>query len=292
MNVIQSNTYVAKKSLYTLVTGILIIFSFTGLSGQVQFKLEKLSDGETFQVSLVPMKSWASPMNITSTAQVTLKVPTNSFEITELVSLQPDVNWEYNSKSISPNEAPQFDYLSIGLSSMGTKQLHYEEGINVPLFTFKNAEICQGSIELMGTNDPFKSPNSRRANVGNSITVFGAKGEAYQQGFAGKVIPCQTEVNVQASTPSPQLESKPKVYPNPAVNQVFVEMQWVATSTEAELVILDFNGREISKQAVQLDKGANKIDLNVKHLPSGIFTIELRDQDQTTVLDRFVKQNR
>lgn len=291
MNVIQNNTYLARKPLFTLLTGILIIYSFTGLSAQVQFKLEKLADGETFQVSLVPKKSWASPMNITSTAQVTLKVPTNSFEITELVSAHPDVNWEYNSKSIAPNESPQFDYLSIGLSSMGTKQLHYEEGIVVPLFTFKNADICQGSIELMGNNDPFKSPNSRRANVGNSITIFGAKGEAYQSDLSPKAIPCTVQAPLTANK-AKTLEVKPTVYPNPAIDQVFVEMQWTKNATEGELVLLDFNGREVARQPIQLEKGANKIDVNVKNLPSGLFTIELRHQEEGMILDRFVKQNR
>lgn len=291
MNVNQNNTYIAKKPVFTLLTGILIIFSFTGLSAQVQFKLEKLSDGETFQVSMMPMKTWASPMNITSTAQVTLKVPTNSFEISELVSLQPEVNWEYNSKSISPDEAPQYDYLSIGLASMGTKQLHYKEGIAVPLFTFKNADICQGSIQLMNSDDPFKTPNSKRANVGNSITVFGAQGEAFQREFSSKVIPCNEEVPLPLTKATP-VETKPTVYPNPAINQVFVEMEWLQTSTEGEMVILDMNGREVGKQTVNLEKGDNKMDLNVKNLPSGLFSIELRYQDQTMVLDRFVKQNR
>ncbi len=291
MNVNQNNTYIARKPFFALLTGILI-FSITGLSGQVQFKLDKLSDGETYQVSLVPMKTWASPMNITSTAQVTLKVPTNSFEISELVSVQPDVNWEYNSKSVSPDEAPQYDYLSIGLSSMGTKQLHYKKGVAVPLFTFKNGDICQGSIQLMSSNDPFKTPNSKRANVGNSITVFGAKGEAFQRDFSSKVIPCNTEVPLQVTKPAALVETKPSVYPNPAINQVFVEMQWQHVSTEGEMVILDMNGREVSKQTVNLQKGKNKMDLNVKNLPSGLFSIELRYQDQTMVLDRFVKQNR
>ena len=143
----------------------------------------------------------------------------------------------------------------------------------------------------MNSNDPFKTPNSKRANVGNSITVFGAKGEAYQENFSSKVIPCHTEVSLSGTKTIP-VEMKPTVYPNPAINQVFVEMQWLQAATEGEMVILDMNGREVSKQTVNLKKGNNKMDLDVKNLPSGLFSIELKYQDQILVLDRFVKHNR
>jgi len=285
-----SNTFY-KTPLCHLVTAILIVFSCSAVSGQVSFKLAKLADGETFCVSLIPQKSWSSPMNITSTAQVTIKVPTNSFEVEDLVSMHADVSWEYNSKSIAPMESAQFDYLSFGLSSMGTKQLEYQEGVEMPLFTFKNAKICQGSIELMSNSDPFKSPNSKRANVGNSITIFGAKGEAYVGNHSKNVIPCQTELMVGAAV-STQLETAPIVYPNPAINEVFVDLNWLEAATEGHFIIKDINGRSVGQKAVQLATGFNKIDLNVKGLAGGIFVIEFQHEDQTLVLERFVKQNR
>lgn len=290
MNMLLSNTFY-KTPLYQLVTGILIMFSCASLNAQVEFKLAKLADGETFCVSLIPQKSWSSPMNITSTAQVTIKVPTNSFEVQDLVSMHADITWEYNSKSIAPTEAAQFDYLSFGLSSMGTKQLEYQEGVEIPLFTFKNAKICQGGIELMSNNDPFKSPNSRRANVGNSITIFGAKGEAYVGNRSQKAIPCQTELALEAEA-NTLLNTAPVVYPNPAINEVFVDLNWLEAATEGTFIIKDINGRTVGQKAVQLESGFNKVGLNVKDLSGGIFMIEFQHQDQTLVLERFVKQNR
>jgi len=285
-----SNTFY-KTPLYQLFTAALIMFSCFSLNGQVSFKLAKLADGETFCVSLIPQKSWSSPMNITSTAQVTIKVPTNSFEVENLVSMHADIAWEYNSKSTAPMESAEFDYLSFGLSSMGTKQLEYQEGVEIPLFTFKNAKICQGSIELMSNDDPFKSPNSRRANVGNSITVFGAKGEAYVGNHSKNVIPCQTELSLDAET-STQLETAPIVYPNPAINDVFVNLNWLEEARDGHFVIKDISGRTVGKKAVQLESGFNKVGLNVKDLSGGIFLIEFQHQEQTLLLERFVKQNR
>jgi len=220
-----------------------------------------------------------------------IKVPTNSFEVEDLVSLNSDITWEYNSKSTAPMESTQFDYLSFGLSSMGTKQIEYQEGIEIPLFTFKNAKICQGSIELMSNDDPFKSPNSRRANVGNSITIFGAKGEAYVGNYSNKAIPCQMDLTLDGAA-STQLETSPIVYPNPAINEVFVDLNWLEIATEGHFVIKDINGRTVGKKAVQLERGFNKVGLNVKDLSGGIFVIEFQHQEQTLVLERFVKQNR
>lgn len=290
MNMLLSNTFY-KTPLCHLFTAALIVFSSFSLNGQVSFKLAKLADGETFCVSLIPQKSWSAPMNITSTAQVTIKVPTNSFEVEDLVSLNSDITWEYNSKSTAPMESTQFDYLSFGLSSMGTKQIEYQEGIEIPLFTFKNAKICQGSIELMSNDDPFKSPNSRRANVGNSITIFGAKGEAYVGNYSNKAIPCQMDLTLDGAA-STQLETSPIVYPNPAINEVFVDLNWLEIATEGHFVIKDINGRTVGKKAVQLERGFNKVGLNVKDLSGGIFVIEFQHQEQTLVLERFVKQNR
>lgn len=289
---ILNNTFIKNNNLYTLFLGIFITTFFTDLSAQVQFKLEKLADGETFQVSMLPMQSWDSPMNITSTAQVTLKVPTNSFEIMDLVSVQSNVNWEYNSKTTAPDEAPEFDYLSIGLTSMGTKQFHYQEGQSIPLFTFKNAEPCQGSITLMDRDDPFSAPNSKKANVGNSITVFGAKGEAYQQNLAAQAIPCGISKLTSSNEAILPAFSAPKLYPNPAIDQVAIEFQWELSASNGTLAILDFNGRTVLKQAISLRKGANEIEMDIKNLPSGLFTVELRSQEKSMILDRLVKKNR
>lgn len=276
---------------YYLTTFLVLVLSSIGVYGQVQFKIEKMQDGETFQVSLIPDQDWGAPMNITSTAQVTIKVPTNSFEVKDLESLQADVNWEYNSKSTSPAEAPEYDYLSFGLTSMGTKKINYKKGVAVPLFTFKNADSCQGSVELMSNNDPFKSPNSKRANVGNSITVFGAKGEAYKGNFTKQAIPCQTALNLQNTTKS-TINTDPKVYPNPAINEVFIDLVWEQATTAGDFVILDMNGKEVNRSTVEVHRGWNKVDLDVKDLPSGIFSIEFRNGEESLILDRFVKQHR
>ena len=176
-----------------LLAGLFIIAFICNVSAQVQFKLVLLEEGETYQVSMIPEKSWQHPYNITSTAQVTVKVPTNSFEVRDLTSLQVGVEWQDNSRSDAPNEAPAVDYISFGLGTLGTVDFSYEAGVEVPLFQFKNALPCQGSVSLMdNSEDPFMAPNSRRANVGNSITIFGARGEAYKGNVAQYVeVPCR-----------------------------------------------------------------------------------------------------
>jgi len=82
------------------------------------------------------------------------------------------------------------------------------------------------------------------------------------------------------------------VYPNPAINEVFVDLNWLEIATEGHFVIKDINGRTVGKKAVQLERGFNKVGLNVKDLSGGIFVIEFQHQEQTLVLERFVKQNR
>ena len=101
--------------------------------------------------------------------------------------------------------------------TLGTVAFNYEAGVELPLFTFKNALPCQGTVGLMdNSEDPFMAPNSRSANVGNSITIFGARGEAYLGNLAAFAeIPCQG--NFSTSIEKEEIIAEVlKVYPNPA----------------------------------------------------------------------------
>lgn len=283
----NTNTF---KGFFTLLF-VMTFISF--ISAQVQYKLTMLEDGETYQVSLIPEKSWEHPYNITSTAQVTIKVPTNSFEVTDLVSLQLDVDWQDNSRSDAPAEAPATDYISFGLATLGTVNFNYEAGVEMPLFTFKNALPCTGSVILMdNADDPFMAPNSRRANVGNSITIFGARGEAYMGNAIDYTeVPCQAKLTTNVETNEIVFEST-KVYPNPAINEVFVDLNWINGTTEGDLVIMDATGKEIQRQPVNLKDGFNKVQLGVDQLAFGIYSVEVQFDGKSVMLDRFVKGNK
>lgn len=286
----MNNTHTFKG----LVTMLLVILAISYTSAQVQFKLTMLEDGETYQVSLIPERTWEHPRNITSTAQVTIKVPTNSFEVTDLVSLQLDVDWQDNSRSDAPAEAPATDYISFGLASLGTVNFNYEAGVEMPLFQFKNALPCTGTVSLMdNADDPFMAPNSRSANVGNSITIFGARGEAYIGNVADHVeIPCSsTQLTTNVEEVKEVITGSTKVYPNPVVNEVFVDINWNNGNTDGDLVIMDATGKEIKRQAIDLIDGFNQAQLDVTQLTFGIYSVEVQFDGQSLVLDRFVKGN-
>jgi len=286
----MNNTQIFKG----LLTSLFVLLTFCITTAQVQFKLTMLEDGETYQVSMIPQKSWAHPYNITSTAQVTVKVPSNSFEVDDLKSLQLGVDWQSNSRSESPVEALGTDYISFGLGSLGTVDLSYEAGVEMPLFSFKNALPCSGSVSLMNNeDDPFMAPNSRNANVGNSITIFGARGEAYVGNITeNSVVPCQTESITTSIESNEDVAEKAKVYPNPAINEVFVDLSWTNGKTEGDFVILDATGRTIKRQAITLIDGFNQVPLSVEQLTVGLYSIELQFDGQTLAIDRFVKGNK
>lgn len=285
----MNNTHTFKG--YFTLLFVMAAISFT--SAQVQFKLTMLEDGETYQVSLIPEKTWKHPYNITSTAQVTVKVPTNSFEVTDLVSLQLDVDWQDNSRSDAPAEAPGTDYISFGLASLGTVNFNYEAGVEMPLFQFKNALPCNGSVSLMdNADDPFIAPNSRRANVGNSITIFGARGEAYAgNSIDFTEVPCSANLSTSLETKDVVIAAT-KVYPNPAINEVFVDLNWTNGPTDGDVVIMDATGKELKRQAVNLKDGFNQVQLSVDQLTFGIYSIEVQFDGQALALDRFVKGNK
>ena len=140
----------------------------------VEFVLEMQTDG-SFLFSIIPDVDWNFPQNITSTAQVTLRVPTGGFVVSNLQSEIAALSWSQNSRQDAPAEAPQYDYISFGLNNFGTQAIPYVAGQKVPLFSFENTGACTGNlVELIDNDtDPFLPPNSMNANVGQQLTVSG-----------------------------------------------------------------------------------------------------------------------
>src|SRR5690606_8511041 len=118
--------------------------------------------------------TWAFPQNITSSMQITLKVPAGSLTIGDWRNEVPNVTFDVSGVSQTPAEAPDYDYYTIGLTTPGTGGINYRKGLKLPLFSFANEGVCSGdSLFLMENDDPFLPPNSLNANVGQQITVFG-----------------------------------------------------------------------------------------------------------------------
>ena len=279
------------NKILTLIPALLCTV-FTIAQAQVQFKLDYLPKQDAYQVSMISQATWQSPMNMTGTGQVTIKVPTGQFEVSNLNFLQPDVRWEANSTQIAPMEAPEFDYISFGLMSFGTKGIEYTAGKEVPLFTFQNAMGCTGTIQLIDNNtDVFMAPNSRSANVGNQLSVFGAGGNAWTGNAGDGSAKCG---NIQTS--AVHMADKKKVrsfdlkfYPNPVQEVMNVLVPADEDLEEVTLSIFDADGKLVMIQKKDMVAGANNLQVNVATLPSGNYYAELRTSDDTAKTKEFIK---
>ena len=163
-----------KQKIYMMTIMVFMLFiSIIRVDAQVEFKIEIMPDSITYRVSMRPNVTWDPPMNITSSAQVTVKAPVTGFIVGNLMSLTSGVSWSLNSAYYDPDEDPNHDYFSFGLMSLGTPEYNYQAGVEIPLFTFQNLGVCTGGLELMPAGDPFYPPNSEMGNPGNQITTLG-----------------------------------------------------------------------------------------------------------------------
>ena len=167
------------KILLILALSVLCYFAHA----QVEFNVRQLDSCSEFQVSLTPTTTYFTPFNLTNSAQVTLVVPTGSVSISNLTSNSG--NWSFAAPIIiAPSENPAFDYINFQLTT-NTSAINYQAGVEVPLFSFTTIRNCAaGNVVLMDNNtDPFRFPNSQNINIGNSITVLGAGGNAYSGNY-------------------------------------------------------------------------------------------------------------
>jgi len=262
--------------------------SFSAINAQVAFKIGYDKEADLYTVSIIPSQTWEYPMNITGTGQVTIKVPTGEFEIANLESAQTNVNWDANSLSVSPEEASEFDYISFGLITQGTAEFNYTAGEEMELFSFQNARGCTGAIRLVdNANDEFMPPNSQNANIGNSLSVSGANGEV------AVLLHEDHEVNCNPATVNTNelaIDFSYKTFPNPAIEELNVQIDWTSKATKAQLKIVDVKGAIVKEDRIRLNNGTQNFETNVSALPAGTYLIEITNGEWSLSLGSFIKK--
>jgi hypothetical protein len=163
------------KLLKTLFVFFYISLSQFVTAQNVQFKIELLKDGVTYQVSMLPTTTWQTPNNNTLGAQITLVAPTGGGDITQVSNLNGE--WKALPVIVAPAENAKKDYLVVYLAT--STALPFKSNVETPLFTFQQKKRVAGQLVLLNNNtDPFMPPNSLSLNIGNYITTRGGGGSS------------------------------------------------------------------------------------------------------------------
>ena len=87
-----------------------------------------------------------------------------------------------------------------------------------------------------------------------------------------------------------QNELSVNVYPNPVSDKLNVTVS-LAKAGAASLRVVDITGREVMNQMyAALGAGAQKLSLDVNHLPNGLYTVEILANDQRGVTKFTIKK--
>jgi hypothetical protein len=178
-----------------LITGIIMMFIAFNIYGQVEFAVKYehyASTTDTVKVYLRSSTAYNPPLNQTASGQVTVKVPTGMLPtiqnsttnpgVTALIRLYNNGIWSPNARVDNPSSQPGFDFISFGLTNLGTQDIEYQSGVEIPLFSFAMNGPCNGLIELIdNANDPFINNGTTSPN--NAITILGAGGGAYDSNY-------------------------------------------------------------------------------------------------------------
>jgi Secretion system C-terminal sorting domain len=268
-----------------IVSALICLVAIT-TNAQVKFKLQLLADQKTYQVSIIPGATFSSPLNLTSTAQITLVVPTGGFEPKNVHSMQSDVQFHFNSRTDAPSENLSFDYVSVGLKSLGTAGLKYQNGLEIALFTFENALPCSGNISLLdhSTDAFFKNPN-KKANIGNYISIYGAQGDAYTGNIGHGQVVCSSVPGTSTQTGVADFT----LSPNPFTTDLQFGANWKNAVSEAKITLTDALGKVVFEQQFVASIGKNTVDMELAHLAPGLYAVTLITDDNPVYSRKIVK---
>ncbi len=276
------------KSLNTILTTLLLLVVVAGTNAQIKFKLNYDESTQRYTVSVVPQTTYLRPENITGTGQVTIKVPSNQFDPVDIVNHAKGMIWEANSRNNSPIESPGSDYISFGLIIQGIAFPEYLQFTDLPIFSFRNAFGCTGKISLVDNlNDPFFPPNSLNANIGNTLTIMGARGDAYI-GITGPSI-CDCSGSLTNTGEDQKVQSH-KLFPNPASDVINAEIIWQGEKKDVVMQLVDGIGKKIESRNLSVWDGANIQKFEISSLPPATYWIYVRGDNLNISLGKFTKQ--
>lgn len=255
-----------------LLSAGLMVCSVFASNAQVKLNLTLMPDQQTYLLSMVPEVSWKEPMNMTGSAQIVIRLPADKpFTAGYIQSLIPGVTWSDNAFVEKPASAPNYNFICFVLNELGTKSIHYQAGVETPLFTFKNVEPgCVGKLELLNNDDPVieKVVQNDHINITQNITVLGAFGNAVA-GILNNAVDC----TATGTTATVNLVGDLRVFPIPVVD--FLNIRWVNGSVTDDmpghLHVFNSLGELMSLNFLTRLPGEQQVQLEVGSWPTGIY---------------------
>lgn len=274
-----------------IIIGLLVGSYSIGFS-QIQYKIELLNGQDLYQVSLVSHLDFEYPNNIIGSAQITIKAPAKGFQLGKIQSLLQEVEWENNAIVTAPAEAPDFQYLSFALKTLGST-LPLKKDLEVPLFTFVNElGSCPGKVYLIDNqSDSFLPPNSSNANIGNQITPFACailrNKNAYLGNIAGGFADCSLSTSLE--TVDKLLTLELALNPNPAQNWINAIIGTSNLKEEMFVQIWQAGGKLLHEEKIEkILSQETQIKMDIKFLAAGYYSLLLK-QGNNIITQNFVK---
>jgi gliding motility-associated-like protein len=172
----------------SFILGLIFCSYFT--MAQVRLNIVLDADGVTYKVYLKSDVSFSNNQSLIVTSQVTLVVPhgvgSDYFVPENIQSPYPNMKWRFTNRVDAPVENPDKDYLFFAFTNNQTPIVRFDivAGQEYLLFSFRRKGNCIGKVALVEEqNDAFWIPNSQNVNVGSSLSIVGAGGNALRGNY-------------------------------------------------------------------------------------------------------------
>lgn len=179
----------------------------------VKFRVGFDAASNQYAVYMTP-DSVPSPDMLLS-AQVTLVVPhaadAKRFNVENISSNIPGINWVDHSRVDAPKENQAADYISLGYYFSGSKvsAFGWVAGQEKQILTFTSKQGCVAGVKLIDSKDAFNQlPNSAGTNPGNDFLNVGWKMTNAYIGNYGDAVTCSAP-SVTATTTTTTVTTTP-----------------------------------------------------------------------------------
>jgi hypothetical protein len=259
------------KNIKHFLFGVLFLSTVTSVQAQVKFNLSLMQDNKTYLVSFISEKTWTEPTNMVGSIQVVIRVDANQlFQATNIQTLVEGLSWSDNAYLDNTESDPTHNYVAFVLNEKATKLINFTEGVETPLFTFKNVyETCAGVIELTANDDPWVKQvvGTDHINVTQNISVLGARGNAFS-GIANGTTDCSSTVVTTNEVRSIQ---NLEVFPVPANNNLQLKWSGQDMGKNPKIKITNTLGGLVSMHDVSPSNGTQSLSLDVSNFQTGLY---------------------